>query len=284
MGERERAHFFVHPALPGTHLLNARYVHHAFGRHTHDTYVIATITEGVEEFFYGGSTVRVGAGEVALVNPEVVHTGHAGVPEGWSYQVLYPSVRTVLDIAAELRPPGAGTPAFTTVVVEDPLLARLVERVHAAAGRDDALAASTEFRLLVARLLRTHAAPRPPRPVSSAGGGAVARARDLLLSRLADPPDLEGLAAAVGSSPFPLLRAFREAHGLPPHAWLTQERVRAARALLDRDLPPADVALAVGFADQSHLTRHFRRIVGVPPGAYRRAMRPYAQERTRSGA
>jgi transcriptional regulator GlxA family with amidase domain len=118
--------------------------------------------------------------------------------------------------------------------------------------------------------------PRPYQRPAPAGSGAVARARDLLRDRLTDPPDLEALAAAVGARPFPLLRAFRDAHGLPPHAWLTQQRVRAARGLLDRDLPPAEVAVAVGFVDRAHLSRHFRRIVGVPPGAYRKAMRRLA--------
>ncbi|GLW73993.1 transcriptional regulator [Kitasatospora phosalacinea] len=273
----EHATFSVHRALPQVELLDAHYVDHAFGRHTHDTYVVAAITAGVEEFHYGGGIERAGAGTVALVNPEVVVTGHAGVPEGWGYRVLYPAVESVLDVAADLRPVGAGTPAFTTAVAHDDELARLVHAVHGAVGRDDALAASTAFRLLVARLLRTHAAPRTAQRVGSAGALAVVRARELLRARLVDPPGLEELAAAVGARPFPLLRAFRDAHGLPPHAWLNQQRVAAARSLLRRGVPPAEVAVAVGFVDQAHLSRHFRRSVGVPPGAYRRAV----QERTR---
>lgn len=74
----------------------------------------------------------------------------------------------------------------------------------------------------------------------------------------------------MGAGPFALLRAFRAAYGLPPHAWLTGERVRAARRMLEDGLPPAETALAVGFTDQPHLNRHFTRIVGVPPGAYQR--------------
>ncbi|MFC8716686.1 AraC family ligand binding domain-containing protein [Kitasatospora sp. NPDC057198] len=273
----EHAAFSVHRALPQVELLDARYVEHAFGRHTHDTYVIAAITEGVEEFQYGGGTERAGVGSVALVNPDVVVTGHAGVPEGWGYRVLYPAVESVLDAADDLRPAGTGTPAFTTAVADDGELARLVHAVHGAVGRDDPLAASTAFRLLVARLLRTHAAPSTTPRVASAGSPAVARARELLHARLVDPPSLDELAAAVGTRPFPLLRAFRDAHGLPPHAWLNQQRVTAARSLLRRGVPPAEAAVAVGFVDQAHLARHFRRSVGVPPGAYRRAV----QERTR---
>jgi AraC-like DNA-binding protein len=71
-------------------------------------------------------------------------------------------------------------------------------------------------------------------------------------------------------SPFALLRAFRAETGLPPHAYLNQLRVRLARQLLDAGLPPAQVAVDAGFADQPHLTRHFKRAVGVPPAAYQR--------------
>jgi AraC-like DNA-binding protein len=93
-------------------------------------------------------------------------------------------------------------------------------------------------------------------------------------------------------SPFALLRAFRGETGLPPHAYLNQLRVRLARRLLDRGVAPAEVAAEVGFADQAHLTRHFKRVMGVPPGAYQRERGTVSpaqavgrgwQERTRPG-
>ena len=120
------------------------------------------------------------------------------------------------------------------------------------------------------------AAPRRPRRASA----AVAQTRDLLLSRLADPPSLDELSELTGLGQFALLRAFRAETGLPPHAYLNQVRVRRARRLLDRGLTPAEVAACTGFADQAHLTRHFKRVVGVPPRAYQRE-RGTGQERTR---
>jgi AraC-like DNA-binding protein len=273
--ERESARYWQHPAIPHTDLLSARYVRHAFGRHTHDTFVIAAVTRGVEEFERGGERLRVHPGEVALVNPDVVHTGHAGVPEGWSYRVLYPEVDEVAAVAGELglRRPGAGALHMPRTVVPDPELSRLVLRVHAAAELDDALAASTAWRSVITRLAQGYLAPlrASALPESTAGAGriAAARARELLLQRMDDSPSLDRLAEEVGARPFPLLRAFRDAYGLPPHAWLTQERVRSARRLLDGGLPPAEAAVRVGFVDQAHLSRHFRRMIGVPPGAYR---------------
>ncbi|MEV4189139.1 AraC family transcriptional regulator, partial [Streptosporangium canum] len=100
---------------------------------------------------------------------------------------------------------------------------------------------------------------------------AVRRAREILHERLVDPPTLEDLARAVQAKPFTLIRAFKAATGLPPHAYLNTLRVRRARGLLDSGTPAAQVATDVGFTDQAHLSRHFKRIVGVPPGAYQRA-------------
>jgi AraC-like DNA-binding protein len=271
VGTGERAHYWRHPAVPGVDLMRARFVRHTFARHTHESYVIAAVTEGVEEFHHRGGVERAVPGTVALINPDTAHTGHAGVPEGWSYRVLYPAPEVVRRVAAEVAPV-RGTPAFRDAVVGDARAAELVTAVHRAVELDDALTAATMLRLALARLLGAGGeAPRARRP-RAAGASAAARARDILQHRMARPPGLEELAGEVGTAPFPLLRAFRDAYGLPPHTWLTGARVRRARALLDAGVPPARAAAEVGFHDQPHLNRHFTRILGVPPGVYQRAV------------
>ena len=66
-----------------------------------------------------------------------------------------------------------------------------------------------------------------------------------------------------------LIRVFRNAVGMPPYTYLNQIRVEKAKRLLRRGMSIADAAFAVGMSDQSHLTRHFKKIVGVTPGRYR---------------
>jgi AraC-like DNA-binding protein len=246
-------------------------VTHRYGRHSHETYTFGLIEAGVEEFEYGSSLMRAGPGAVALLDPDVVHTGQAGTPQGWAYRVLYPQVSVVTEVAAELGW-GPGTPRFPQTVLYDPATATLLRSAHRAAECGDQLASSTLLTTALAGLLRAHAAPGPargPGPVRKAPD-AVATVRDLLVERLDDPPTLAELATLTGLSQFALLRAFRAATGLPPHAYLNQQRVRSARRLLDDGLPAAAVAARTGFADQAHLTRHFKRVVGVPPAAYQR--------------
>jgi AraC-like DNA-binding protein len=267
----EVARYWRHAAVDGVDLLRARYVTHRYGRHAHDTYTFGVIEAGVEEFEYGGSLLRAGTGAVALLDPDMVHTGQAGTPAGWSYRVLYPKVSVVTDIAAELGWP-AGTPRFPQTVLYDPATAALVHSAHRSAEHGDDLASSTLLRTALAGLLRGHAAGGPAAIPGRArlAPAAVGAVRDLLHERLADPPTLAELAAMTELSQFALLRAFRADMGLPPHAYLNQVRVRRARLLLDAGVPAADVAAQVGFADQAHLTRHFKRVVGVPPAAYQR--------------
>ncbi|HEY5358865.1 MAG TPA: AraC family transcriptional regulator [Streptosporangiaceae bacterium] len=273
-GSTEVARYWRHSGVPGVDLLRARFVTHRYGRHAHEAYTLGVIESGVEEFEYCGRLLRAGPGAVALLNPEVVHTGQAAGPDGWSYRVLYPAVEVVAGIAADLGWRG-GPPAFPETVVTDARSAQLLRAAHVAAERGDRLASSSLLRTAIAGLLTAHAAAAPAASSRrSRAPAAVAQTRELLTARLADPPSLDELAAAAGLSPFALLRAFRAETGLPPHAYLNQLRVRQARCLLDGGLAPAEVAAHTGFADQAHLTRHFKRVVGVPPGAYQRERRP----------
>ncbi|TDC78073.1 AraC family transcriptional regulator [Streptomyces hainanensis] len=271
----ERARHWRHPELPGVDLLRARYVRRTFIRHTHETFVIAAITRGVEAFHHKGTVERASAGGLALINPDTPHTGQAGVPDGWTYGALYPTAELVDGIAAETSG-SRGAAGFRDVVLVDPAAVRLVSRVLRAADEGDALAADSLLRLVVARLLTRAGGARQRREVRDAGARQAERAREVLADRMTDPPTLARLAAELDVGPFALLRAFRARYGLPPHAWLTDARVHRARALLDAGLRPADAAVAVGFTDQSHLHRHFTRTVGVSPGAYRRERLPGA--------
>ncbi|WP_079001406.1 AraC family transcriptional regulator [Streptomyces sp. AS58] len=268
-GTGERARHWRYAELPGVDLLRARYIRKTFVRHTHEHFVIAAIADGVEVFHHGGGDVYAGAGTLALVNPETPHTGRAGVPEGWRYGAVYPSPEVVAEIAAETTAI-RGTPGFVQPVLDDPYAVGLVHQVLRAADEGNALAADTLLRVAVTRLLRLNGGALPQREVRTAGARIAARAREALEQRMAEPPTLEALARDLGTGPFALLRAFREAYGMPPHTWLTDARVRRARRLLDAGTAPAEAAAEVGFTDQPHLNRHFSRIVGVPPGAYQR--------------
>jgi AraC family transcriptional regulator len=98
---------------------------------------------------------------------------------------------------------------------------------------------------------------------------SVRRAEEALRAHLARPMRLAELGLAAGADPGALARRFRRIHGVGPTAYLQRLRVAEAQSLLAADVPLVDVAAACGFADQSHLTRVFRRVTGCTPGAWR---------------
>jgi AraC family transcriptional regulator len=123
------------------------------------------------------------------------------------------------------------------------------------------------------------------RPRAARGGLAPwqeRRAKELLSSNLGGDLTIATIAKACGLSSSQFSRCFRQTTGLAPHQWLLHRRVEVAKDLLPRSgTSLSEIGLACGFADQSHFTRVFTRIVGVSPGAWRRSfcLRPQALER-----
>jgi AraC-like DNA-binding protein len=114
--------------------------------------------------------------------------------------------------------------------------------------------------------LRAHLGRRPGLPERR---GELAEAlRALLEARLFATVTLAAAGARLGASPAHLVRAFSRTFGIPPHAYVLGRRIDASRRLLLDGMPPAQVALSVGFYDQAHFTRHFRAHLGTTPGRY----------------
>jgi transcriptional regulator GlxA family with amidase domain len=103
---------------------------------------------------------------------------------------------------------------------------------------------------------------------------ALQRVREYIDAHLENTISIQALAAIVGLSMYHFARAFKQSAGMTPHDYLVARRVKRAQELLvDTDLPLSEIALASGFADQSHCARRFRERVGVSPSSYRWAMR-----------
>lgn len=261
------------PYLADTEILEATYFSQVFGKHTHEEFAIGVVVAGSHVSEWGGATHRAGAGALIVNNPGDVHTGRPGDRDGWSYRMLYPPPQLVTDVAAQLADRGGRLPRFGAPVFEDALGAREIGAiVHALLGGVEPLEAHSRFLELFAGLLRRHAVEPPPVAPLRSVPRAVGLAREYLEAHLTESVSLTALAALSGLHPLYLIRAFRREFGLPPHAYVIQRRVQVAKRRIASGEPVARVALAMGFADQSHLTRHFRRIVGVPPGLYARAV------------
>jgi transcriptional regulator of acetoin/glycerol metabolism len=104
--------------------------------------------------------------------------------------------------------------------------------------------------------------------------GALKRVQQYVEDHLAERMSIEQLAAIAGLSVFHFARAFKQSQGTTPHSYLLHRRIVRAQGLLgETESPLSEIALVSGFADQSHLARHFRERVGVSPAIFRRSQR-----------
>jgi transcriptional regulator GlxA family with amidase domain len=198
-----------------------------------------------------------------------MHTGQAASKQGWTYRMLYPDVSLLQRAACEIAGRQQDIPFFPSPVVNDPMIAAQLLQLHASLqDTSSVLERDSRFLWVLAQLILRHADSHAfLRPVRGEQAW-VQQIRAYLEDHYAENVSLEQLASSVNLSPFHLLRVFRDAIGLPPHTYLTQVRVTRARQLLRASLRPVEVALAVGFSDQSHLTKHFKSLVGVTPAQY----------------
>jgi AraC-like DNA-binding protein len=275
-------------------LLHAR-VTEPFAPHVHEEFAVGACTAGREVIRYRGTLHYAGPGSVVVLEPGEAHTGGPADPPGFVYRVMYPAAGLLSKglvseglvseglVSEGLLSEGRGrTPRFREPVIVDPVLAAELRSLHVALGEIDPLEAETRLAWLFGELVRRHAAP-PSGDFEARGASRVARqVMAQLADRLGCPPALAEIATEAGLSRYQLVRCFRAEVGMPPYAWLAQHRVARARTLLDRGCRPAEAAALTGFADQAHLTRWFRRVVGVTPGAYRNSVQDSSPHRRRS--
>jgi AraC-like DNA-binding protein len=256
----------------GIESVRAHFVGHAYDPHWHDSFLVGVTEQGVQQFNCRRVRHRSTPGQVFLLEPGDIHDGLAPTEEGFTYSTLYLEPTWLDDQLRALfeHAPSAGLPSFADTLCHDERLARATAlafnsvhyqdlRIVRQTAMDDLLACLTRH-----LHWRKRVNPDPRLPLTAQ------RARDYLHAHLDRDIGLEDLAQACGVDRFRLTRAFKAAFGLAPHAYLIQLRLARARRLLSQGQTPAEVAMALGFADQSHLGRWFRRAYRLTPADYRR--------------
>ncbi len=256
-------------AETGIEALQAHFDGHAYDPHFHDAHMVGVTEQGVQQFRCRGTLHNSTPGRIILIEAGEVHDGHAVDPDGFTYRALYLDVAW-LQRSCDRRRMESGqrvTVDFRATLQQDPRLTEaILQAFSVIRGRELRLARDAALDRLIDLLMQVQeetSDPVRPDPV-------VRRLRDLLDARMTEDLGLDDLAAETGIDRFRLTRAFQAAYGLAPHAYLVQLRLTAARRYLAKGLSPAEAAAAVGFADQSHLGRWFRRAYRLTPAAYRR--------------
>jgi AraC family transcriptional regulator len=222
--------------------------------------------------------------ERALIGPRRICVTPAGTTAQWQHsghpEILQVYLRDSVYAAAVNEMYGCETSTAQIVprfAILDPLLEQLAIGIVTAlrdGSVQDGLYVDTLAQMMAVHLARHHSSrsstvgARLERPISNA---RMRRVVDFIEENLDRDLSLQVMAVEAEISPLYLPRAFKTAIGQSPHQYVLQRRIQKAKNLLmSTDIPIADIALAVGFSSQSHLSNWFLRLVGVSPASYRR--------------
>ncbi len=271
MKSKENVTFWRDLELDGIEICQVNESRHVFPDHAHDgIYAIGLMESGGSYCLEPEKEYSlVSPGQIALINPNQVHSGVPVPGKQISYRMIYFDMRLMTTAVAEITRQSNAIPEFTCMVVGSALLwGRLQRFCRVVQGTGDRLEKESAIMDAMAQLVPFFGNEKTkPTPLRSSGN-AIRHAKAFLAENLDCKISLAEAARAAGSSRYHFLRVFKQATGLPPHLFRTLRRIDRAKQLLRHGRPLAQTALTVGFSDQSHFTNTFRKYTGATLGQY----------------
>lgn len=252
--------------------IRAHFTGHAYDPHWHDSYLVGVTEQGVQQFHSRRKRHQSRPGNVFLLEPGELHDGDAVDDSGFTYRMLYIDPTLMQQQLGDLftRLPQHFELSFAATLSQDRQLAHATFYAYQALqDNEPKMVKEAALQDLFTALTRHHHWQKAP-AAAPADTQLALQARDYLHGCFTENIGLSDMAQALGVDRFRLSREFQASYGLPPHAWLIQLRLVQARRLLASGIPPVDVAARLGFADQSHLGRWFKRAYQLTPARYQR--------------
>ncbi|MFC3941552.1 AraC family transcriptional regulator [Pseudomonas gingeri NCPPB 3146 = LMG 5327] len=256
-------------SFKGVELLSARYHFHHFPVHEHSSFAIGLIELGAMDHIESKTKrILMPAGSVCVVNPGDIHGGGHTTEAGWQYRMMYIQPADMSAIVTnEHGVISEKLPNFDSPIIIDNETYQALRSAHLTSESPDTSRLEKTSRLTHALNLMTSRHGNFGRNTKHSVilPKAIKRSREFIDAHITLNPSLQEIAEVAGLSPSHLLRTFRDAVGLTPHAYLMQRRIEMARHLLVKGEAMRSVAILAGFCDQAHFTREFRRFYGTTP-------------------
>nr|WP_150623317.1 AraC family transcriptional regulator [Pandoraea captiosa] len=252
--------------LQGVERIEAWFQDKAYAMHRHDTYAIGRTLAGVQRFNYRRDQRDSLPGNTMVLHPDEAHDGQAGTSEGFRYRMIYVEPALFQEVLG-----GQALPFIEGGVSTDPRLAAATQSLLQHVGHTlEPLEQSDALTELAHALADVSGMSRVPEKGDYV---AAQRARDYLHANCSRVVTLEEVEAATGRDRWSLSNDFRTFYGTSPYRYLTMRRLDAVRRQLLSGTSLATAAAEAGFADQSHMSRHFLKAFGLTPGRWRQIAR-----------
>ena len=257
-------------SIGGASVMNADFTAFHFAPHYHEELAIGVIQRGKLNVKIGHHhRLTLLPGQLVIINPGEIHEGFTEATDGCFYRMFY--LPTTL-LAQVIETSKGSPPHFSQCAIHDTQTAQQLTWLHRhlTAPASSPLQRESELLEIVNGFILRHADAIPQGQAQiAADAHAIHHAKAYLAAYCHQKIRLATLAAEVGHSPFYLLRMFKTVVGMTPHAFQMQMRIDRAKAQLLRGEAIAQVAVDLGFYDQSHLTKHFKALLGVTPQRFR---------------
>ena len=260
--------------LDGISLFKARFNKFAYKKHCHREYAIGLIEQGVQKFHHLGHSYKAPATTIISVNPDEVHDGMSDCQAGYQYRMAYirqTKIQEILTCGSELK---SSSRYFNHPVVFDNQITNLFHKALVLMDDEahNSLESHTYLVQAITLLFHRHAGRNHYLDLHLKDHRVVYQALEYIREKISENVTLDEIANAVNLSQYHFLRIFRNTTGLPPHAYLIQMRVQSAKTAIEKGYSLVEAALNAGFSDQSHMTRSFKAVHGLPPGRYKKIL------------
>jgi AraC-like DNA-binding protein len=230
---------------------------HVYPMHTHESWALLIVDDGMIRYDLHRHEHGALYQAVTLLPPRVPHNGRAATADGFHKRVVY------LDVSH--LPASLIGRAVDRPVLNDPLLRRRINQLHRALDEPGGELEAESRLAFVAERLQHHLGGAATSGAEPPATDVAHQLRDLIDARFREKVTLRQASEAIHAHPAHLVRMFSREFGISPHQYLTGRRVDLARRLLLDGMAPGVAAVTVGFYDQPHLNRMFRRLLGTSP-------------------
>jgi AraC-like DNA-binding protein len=262
--EMKEIGFYRDPSLPVYEIKSCHSGLHSTRGHFHDEIAAALVERGQSRVECAGGPFLVDRDTLVVFPPGTVHSCNPCDADEWSFRMLFVSP-DVLPPDERISFCGAGP----RIVGMDHDFRRRIEDAFAVLSGESETGEKEQTLLFLLELVAERiSSPSESRNEAGAVPESVSRVADFLHAHFREDLPLDRLSGISGLSRFHLVRAFRRAFDMTPHAFQMVLRIDDSKRLLRSGVPIAEAALETGFYDQSHFTRVFREICGGTPAHY----------------
>ncbi|WP_434339897.1 helix-turn-helix domain-containing protein [Motilimonas cestriensis] len=259
--EQAQQRFYQNRIMPMLEMRQANQSSACYQAHSHDEFSFGVIDVGAADYQNLSRKHSIHVGDTVLINPGDVHA--CNPKQGlWSYRMLFLDTPWLAELQQESElTSSADYQSFATCLRRDKQAYQDFARLFSALGES-----SSPLRMET--LLIGYLMPLFTVRAESRVSAQLYRAKERLLDQLDNAPSLTELAQEVGISRYHLIRSFKAAFGLSPHAFLLDAKIKMAKRKLKQGQSIADTAFALGFNDQSHFQHQFKKRLAVTPRQY----------------